>query len=152
MRKLFTEEVLELTSEITKIYLQYKKEYQLNGNTSCQFMARSCCIIIERMTDEQSTKLKKHIERCLVAISSKTNFNSLHGKCVSKLKLYDGEIPHIFTELEQAYVRIPSETKELDLQYNNRQALNGFLDDIYRTLKGCNHQESFDKPDFMNIN
>lgn len=152
MRRLLTEEALELTSEITTIYLHYKNKYQLNDNTSCQFIARSFCLIIEDMIEEQSTQLKKHIERCLIAITSRDDFNSAHGECVSKLKLYDGEIPHIFAELEQAYVRIPTATKKLDLQYNNRQALNGFLDNIYRTLKGCNHQESFDKPDFMNIN
>ncbi len=152
MRRLLTEEALELTSEITTVYLHYKREYRLSSNTSCQFIARSFCLIIEDMIEEQSTKLKKHIERCLVASSCKTNFDSVHGKCVSKLKLYDGEIPHIFAELEQAYDRIPTETKERNLQYNNRQALNSFLDDIYRVLTGCNHQEKFDKPDFMHIN
>ncbi|MGF1754887.1 hypothetical protein L4C33_14985 [Vibrio makurazakiensis] len=152
MRTLLNEEVLELTSEITKIYLHYKREYRLSGNTSCQFMARSCCIIIERMAKEQTAKLKKHIELCLVAISCKANFNSVHGKCVSKLKLYDGEIPHIFAELEQAYERLPTEAKELSRQYSDRQALSDFLNDIYKMLKGCNHQESFDKPNFMNIN
>ncbi|WP_140298400.1 hypothetical protein [Vibrio parahaemolyticus] len=151
MRKLLIEEALVLTSELTEVYLHYKKEYQLNGNTSCQYLARSCCIIIEGMVDKQSTKLKKHIERCLIAIASRDNLNSGQGECVSKLKLYDGEIPHILSGLEQAYRRIPTEIKNLDLQYNNRQALRGFLDDVHRTLQGCNHQERFDKPSFMNI-
>lgn len=151
MKRMLVEEALELTSEITKVYLHYKREYRLNGNTSCQFMARSCCITIENMVDKRSVRLKKHIERCLVAIASKNDFNSTYGECVSGVKLYDGEIPYILSELEKAYKRIPTETKELDLLYNNRRALSHFLNFIHRTLQGCNHQQCFDKPDFMNI-
>lgn len=152
MKKILLIEAQELTSEITKIYIHYKNEYALEGNNSCQFMARSCCIIIERMVEDQCAELKRHIEHCLTAISCKDKFNSVYGDDVSYLNFYDGEIPHILAKLEQAFERIPTATRALDRQHNNRQALWGFLDAVHRTLQGCNNQEYFDKPDFMNFN
>ncbi|EPR2983066.1 hypothetical protein [Vibrio parahaemolyticus] len=151
MKKILLLEAQELTSEITKIYMHIKENHALEGNTSCQFMARACCIIIGKMVESQSAELKRHIEHCLTAISCRDQFSSTHGDCVPYLSFYDGEIPHILAELEQAYIRIPAATKDLDQQPNNRQALRSFLDAVHHTLQGCNNQEYFNKPEFMNI-
>ncbi len=132
--------------------MHIKENHALEGNTSCQFMARACCIIIGKMVESQSAELKRHIEHCLTAISCRDQFNSTHGDCVSYLSFYDGEIPHILAELEQAYKRIPTATRDLDRQHNNRRALWEFFDAVHRTLQGGNNQECFDKPNFMQIN
>ncbi|MGR5412855.1 hypothetical protein ACPV5T_04615 [Vibrio astriarenae] len=152
MKKMQMNEALGLTSELTNVYIQYKNEYKLSGNTSSQFMARTCCIIIGNMVEKREEVLKEHLEHCLTAISCKNEFKSPYNEGSTYLALYDGEIPYILAELEKAYDRIPEVTKTLDSQHNNRQALWGFLDAVHRTLQGCNNQEYFDKPDFMNFN
>ncbi|MGR5069305.1 hypothetical protein [Vibrio alfacsensis] len=149
MTKMIEIEVVELTSEVTKIFLRIREQYALEHNSPSHYMASAFCSIIFNMCAEKSNRLHNHINNCKTAIYSEKKKKFPHGSLAHKLKLYDGQIPYILNQLENTFQKMLREHAALSSSHDDINALANFLGHIHKTLQACNHQESFEEPLFM---
>lgn len=149
MAKVDKDEFRELTHEVTRIFIQIKKEHQLGESNICQSLAKNFCHICWSMLNPQTKQLRSHLMTCIDTINGEKEFNRRRASNIDAIRLYEGQIPYILNKLEQTYNGLPTSFFEQET-IKTSQALRKFLEALYSLLVSTNNQLTFSKPEFMN--